>query len=201
MDENSDHRKNKTYSTGLKCKNCGYEVAIIRVPEQMKLFHTAIEEGYLPNAYCFMVHRKDRAIPNTAMVEQKSAELSMEDREALLRMLQNSGLKTSPDDAKPETDAQDRNIKYVIHFAKGHYVVVDNYFIDRNGFLGGFVAGKVVLIAESFTYITAIDKDKLSDMQRAIFNSQQLGGNGDEESYMNAFAATMDAYTDHVEGE
>ena len=100
-----------------------------------------------------------------------------------------------------ETNTQDRKIKYVIHFEKGHYVVVDDYLISKSGFLEGFVNDKVVLIAESFVYITAIDHDRLSFMPTAISQSKQIGGDSDEESYLNAFALPMDAYMDHVEGE
>jgi len=101
---------------------------------------------------------------------------------------------------KMETDTQDRKIKYVIHFEKGHYVVVDDYLISKSGFLEGFVNDKVVLIAESFTYITAIDSDKLSDMPTTILLSKQQGVVSDEESYLNTFASPMDNYMEHVEG-
>ena len=100
-----------------------------------------------------------------------------------------------------ETDTRDNKIKYVIHFEKGHYIIVDDYLIDKNGFLIGIINGKAVMISESFAYITAIDSDKLSDMPTTILLSKQQGVVSDEESYLNTFALPMDNYMEHVEGE
>lgn len=83
------------YRTGLKCKNCGYEIAIMRGSKEMGLFHTGMEEGYAPNYYCFMVRKEDISIPCVGMVGQKHAELTGEDRKELLELLLNGDSKTS----------------------------------------------------------------------------------------------------------
>lgn len=102
-----------------------------------------------------------------------------------------------------ETNAQDRKIKYVIHFAKGHYVVVDDYHIDKNGFLTGIKNGKVMVIAKSFTCITAIDSEILANMRSTVdYNvSTGFGEFPDDYSYLIFFVSPMDNYMDHVEGE
>ena len=79
---------------------------------------------------------------------------------------------------------------YVIHFDKGHYIVVDDYTIDKNGTLKGFVGGKMRCIAKSFSYITAIHKDKISSIKYIMAQNRESGIDmyQDEEAYLNMYA-------------
>ena len=81
--------KKEIYRTGLKCKNCGYDVVILKVFGKVSLFHTGTEESLGPNYYCSMAHSGDTSTPNTATVGQKHAELSKEDMGKILEMLWN----------------------------------------------------------------------------------------------------------------
>lgn len=79
---------------------------------------------------------------------------------------------------------------YVIHFDKGHYIIVDDYTIDKNGILEGFVRGKMIYIAKYFSYITAIHNDNLSHMKYNMVQDRSCGIDmyEDEEAYLNMYA-------------
>ena len=73
--------------TNLKCKNCGYEIALIKSWDRIEFYHTGVEERMPVNRLCRMVHRDDDDVMNF----DDKAELTDEDLGMLIRQLFKGG--------------------------------------------------------------------------------------------------------------
>lgn len=101
LERMSDPSRDICASTGLHCKNCGYEIMPIKSNGEVFLVHTGIEEHYILNRYCIMVHRNLEGLQVVGgMANQKVAELKDEDLELFGKLLAGSGQRDIPEEIK-----------------------------------------------------------------------------------------------------
>lgn len=67
--------------TNLKCKNCGYEISLVKSWDRIEFYHTGVEKNMIPNRYCHMVRKHSKINKN------KVAKLNNEDIAIIVREL------------------------------------------------------------------------------------------------------------------